>query len=136
MLSGSDRACEKWMADYAIPDAADLALHHFYRAMAWLGEELPEAEQAGATPFAPRCVKDLVEDADGARADDRPEVDRQPLAEHRTRPGSRACCHHPERPAHPRGAGDYGRHRATDQRRVRDCAIAAPRRSWWRVRRC
>jgi hypothetical protein len=62
MLSGSDRACEKWMADYAIPDAADLALHHFYRAMAWLGEELPEAEQAGATPFAPRCVKDLVEE--------------------------------------------------------------------------
>jgi hypothetical protein len=62
MASGSDRACEKWMADYAIPDAADLALHHFYRAMAWLGEELPEAEQAGATPFAPRCVKDLVEE--------------------------------------------------------------------------
>jgi hypothetical protein len=62
MVSGSDRACEKWMADYAIPDAADLALHHFYRAMAWLGEELPEAEQAGATPFAPRCVKDLIEE--------------------------------------------------------------------------
>ena len=62
MVSGSDRACEKWMVDYTIPDAADLALHHFYRAMAWLGEELPEAEQAGATPFAPRCVKDLVEE--------------------------------------------------------------------------
>lgn len=62
MASGSDRACEKWMADYAIPGAVDLALHHFYRAMAWLGEELPEAEQAGATPFAPRCVKDLVEE--------------------------------------------------------------------------
>jgi hypothetical protein len=62
MVPGSDRACEKWMADYAIPDAADLALHHFYRAMAWLGEELPEAEQAGATPFAPRCVKDLIEE--------------------------------------------------------------------------
>jgi hypothetical protein len=62
MVSGSDRACEKWMADYTIPDAADLALHHFYRAMAWLGEELPETEQAGATPFAPRCVKDLIEE--------------------------------------------------------------------------
>jgi Transposase DDE domain len=62
MVSGSDRACEKWMVDYAIPDAADLALHHFYRAMAWLGEELPAAEQAGATPFAPRCVKDLIEE--------------------------------------------------------------------------
>jgi hypothetical protein len=62
MVSGADRACEKWMADYTIPDAADLALHHFYRAMAWLGEELPETEQAGATPFAPRCVKDLIEE--------------------------------------------------------------------------
>ena len=62
MAPGSDRACEKWMADYAIPDSEDLALHHFYRAMAWLGEELPEAEQAGATPFAPRCVKDLIEE--------------------------------------------------------------------------
>jgi hypothetical protein len=58
MVTGSDRACEKWMTDYAIPGSESLALHHFYRAMAWLGEELPEAEQAGATPFAPRCVKD------------------------------------------------------------------------------
>ena len=62
MISGSDRACEKWMADYAIPGSDGLALHHFYRAMAWLGEELPETEQAGATPFAPRCVKDLIEE--------------------------------------------------------------------------
>jgi len=74
MVSGSDRACEKWMADYAIPDAADLALHHFYRAMAWLGEELPETEQAGATPFAPRCVKDLIEEHRGHSKDHRPEL--------------------------------------------------------------
>jgi Transposase DDE domain len=62
MVSGADRACEKWLADYAIPGSENLALHHFYRAMAWLGEELPEAEQAGATPFAPRCMKDLIEE--------------------------------------------------------------------------
>jgi hypothetical protein len=62
MASGSDRACEKWLADYAIPDSDDLGLHHFYRAMAWLGEELPEAGQTGAAPFAPRCVKDLIEE--------------------------------------------------------------------------
>ncbi|MFP3326115.1 hypothetical protein R0K05_23990, partial [Planococcus sp. SIMBA_160] len=31
MIAGSDRACEKWLADYAIPGADDLALHHFYR---------------------------------------------------------------------------------------------------------
>jgi len=62
MVSGSDRACEKWMADYAIPGADGLALHHLYRAMAWLGEELPLEQQAGATPFAPRTVKDLIEE--------------------------------------------------------------------------
>ena len=30
--------------------------------MAWLGEELPTDHQAGATPFAPRTIKDLVEE--------------------------------------------------------------------------
>jgi hypothetical protein len=60
-VSGSDRACEKWMADYAIPGADGLQLHHLYRAMAWLGEELPTKEQDDRTPFAPRCVKDLIE---------------------------------------------------------------------------
>jgi hypothetical protein len=55
MVSGSDHACEKWMADYDIPGAAGLAIHHLYRTMAWLGEELPAAQQAQATPFAPRA---------------------------------------------------------------------------------
>jgi hypothetical protein len=27
--------------------------------MAWLGEELPEKEQDGRTPFSPRCLKDV-----------------------------------------------------------------------------
>src|SRR5215211_3357319 len=62
MVSGSDRACEKWMADYDIPGVDGLALHHLYRAMAWLGEELPADQQAGATPFAPRTIKDLIEE--------------------------------------------------------------------------
>ena len=56
-VSGSDRSCETWLADYAIPGAAGLRLHHFYRAMAWLGEETAPA----AAP-APRCVKDLIEE--------------------------------------------------------------------------
>src|ERR671913_888438 len=30
--------------------------------MAWLGEELPADQQAGATPFAPRTIKDLIEE--------------------------------------------------------------------------
>jgi hypothetical protein len=62
MVSGSDRACEKWLSDYDIPGVDGLALHHLYRAMAWLGEELPANQQDGATPFAPRTVKDLIEE--------------------------------------------------------------------------
>src|SRR5712672_2542866 len=42
--------------------AAPTDLHHLYRAMAWLGEELPEMEQDGRTPFALRCLKDVVEE--------------------------------------------------------------------------
>jgi hypothetical protein len=70
MVSGSDRACEKWLADYGLPGIGGLALHHLYRAMAWLGEELPADQQAGATPFAPRTVKDLVEERLFARRRD------------------------------------------------------------------
>jgi len=60
---GSDRAAEVWQQQYAIAGVAGLELHHLYRAMAWLGEALPEDQQAFATPFAPRCVKDLIEEA-------------------------------------------------------------------------
>jgi hypothetical protein len=70
MVSGSDRACEKWMADYDIPGVSDLALHHLYRAMAWLGEELAVDQQTGATGLAPRTVKDLIEEQLFARRRD------------------------------------------------------------------
>src|SRR3954451_7500869 len=71
-VSGSDRACDKWITGYAVPAVDDLALHHLYRAMAWLGEELDAAKggQAHATPFAPRCVKDQIEEALFARRRD------------------------------------------------------------------
>lgn len=59
---GSDRAAMKWKQSHWLPGADDLELQHFYRGMAWLGEELPPNEQAGRTPFSPRCVKDLVEE--------------------------------------------------------------------------
>ena len=62
MVAGSDRAADAWREDYRIEGTEALALHHLYRAMGWLGEELPAGEQAGRTPFAPRCVKDLVEE--------------------------------------------------------------------------
>jgi DDE family transposase len=62
MVSGSDRAADVWREDYRIDGAEGLALHHLYRAMGWLGEELAAAEQAGRTPFSPRCTKDVVEE--------------------------------------------------------------------------
>jgi len=65
MLSGSDRSCSEWRRDYLIAGVEDVALHHMYRAMAFLGEVL--GEQSGATPFAPRCMKDLVEEGLFAR---------------------------------------------------------------------
>ena len=69
-VSGSDRDCASWMQDYAIPGTGSLSLHHFYRAMAWLGEELPEERQDHATPFSPRTVKDEIEEALFARRRD------------------------------------------------------------------
>jgi len=41
MVSGSDRAAERWCRGYAIE----------------------QEDQAGATPFAPRCTKDLIEES-------------------------------------------------------------------------
>ena len=61
MVSGSDRACEHWREDYRIDGIESLQLHHLYRAMAFLGEELAETEQAGRT-LAPRCIKDAIEE--------------------------------------------------------------------------
>ena len=59
-VSGSDRACNKWRRDYVIEGADNLSLHHMYRAMAFLGEEI--ADQKDTTPFAPRCIKDVIEE--------------------------------------------------------------------------
>jgi transposase len=59
---GSDRAADKWKTDYQIDGCEPLQLHHLYRAMAWLGEELPQDQQKDRTPFAPRCIKDRIEE--------------------------------------------------------------------------
>ena len=58
-VSGSDRGCIDWMQSYAIEGAEDLALHQFYRAMAWLGEEIEEKAESA---LVPRCVKDVIEE--------------------------------------------------------------------------
>ena len=60
MVSGSDRSCDKWRRDYVIEGIDGIELHHMYRAMAFLGEEL--SDQKDATPFSPRCMKDLIEE--------------------------------------------------------------------------
>ena len=58
-VSGSDRDCSSWLEDYDIAGSDGLDLHHFYRAMAWLGEEMEEKSEDA---LAPRCVKDVIEE--------------------------------------------------------------------------
>lgn len=60
MISGSDRFCDRWRRDYLIDGVEGLDLHHLYRAMTFLGEEIKD--QKDATTFAPRCNKDLIEE--------------------------------------------------------------------------
>ena len=67
---GSDRAADKWKNDYEIEGCEDLQLHHLYRAMGWLGDELSRKQQVDKTPFAPRCNKDLIEEGLFARRRD------------------------------------------------------------------
>jgi len=43
---GSDRQAERWKAGHRIEGAAELQLHHLYRAMRWLGEERERIEEA------------------------------------------------------------------------------------------
>jgi len=60
LVSGSDRSCDKWRRDYVIEGVEELCLHHLYRAMTFLGEQTED--QRDATPFSPRCTKDLIEE--------------------------------------------------------------------------
>jgi len=59
-VSGSDRLADRWKKDYLLDGVDDIKLHHLYRSMAWLGEEL--SDQRDATPFSPRCIKDNIEE--------------------------------------------------------------------------
>lgn len=58
--SGSDRAAERWREDYLIPGTEALELHHLYRAMAFLGQEIES--KGPKTLGTPRCLKDLIEE--------------------------------------------------------------------------
>jgi|SRR5579863_420056 len=66
-VSGSDRSCVDWMRSYALDGADELALHQFYRAMAWLGEEIEERAEGA---LVVRCVKDVIEEKLFARRQD------------------------------------------------------------------
>lgn len=70
LATGSDRAAEGWRQSYAIAGGDSLSLHHLYRAMAWLGQPLPETQPEGATPFVVRTTKDLIEETLFARRRD------------------------------------------------------------------
>jgi Transposase DDE domain len=59
MDPGSDRAAEKWRSAYSISGIDTIDLHHLYRAMAWLGEELAHQQGSG---LMPRTNKDLIEE--------------------------------------------------------------------------
>jgi len=63
LAPGSDRAADKWKHGYLLDGATELELHHLYRAMAWLGEELPAEQQRGSTRLVPLCTKDRIEES-------------------------------------------------------------------------
>jgi len=61
IVSGSDRFCQRWRREYSINGTEQLDLHHLYRAMTFLGEQIDD--QKAATPFTARCNKDLIEES-------------------------------------------------------------------------
>jgi len=62
LAPGSDRAAERWKGDYVLEGVDDLELHQLYRAMGWLGQQLPQDQQQGASKLVPRCTKDAIEE--------------------------------------------------------------------------
>ena len=62
MVSGSDRAAERWCRRYALQGIDGIELQHLYRAMGWLGEPLPDTEQPTDQRLGPRCRKDRIEE--------------------------------------------------------------------------
>jgi len=66
LCSGSDRHASTWFAGHWIAGAQSLQLHHFYRAMAWLGEPLDktadqQAKESGQAPVYPLVIPAAAE---------------------------------------------------------------------------
>ena len=70
LAPGSDRAADRWKADYVLDGVAELELQHLYRAMGWLGQALPDDQQQGSSKLVPRCTKDRIEEYVFARRRD------------------------------------------------------------------
>src|SRR4029077_3903160 len=68
--TGSESVGQRWKVDYLIDGADQLELHQLYRAMAWLGEQLPKDQQQGFSKLVPRCTKDVIEEKLFARRRD------------------------------------------------------------------
>jgi transposase len=60
MNPGSDRNCYEWMQHQDIDGSEAIDLHHFYRAMSWLGE-VTDVDPEKQFPFSTTTVKDEVE---------------------------------------------------------------------------
>lgn len=69
MAPGSDRAAEQWCRHQAIQGIEDIYLHHLYRAMAWLGEELPVDEAKLVGPSSPEVELNVPSNAPRTRKD-------------------------------------------------------------------
>jgi len=67
--SGSDRAAERWRQSYRLPGTEKIELHHLYRAMAFLGQELKDHPSPQVLK-TPRCTKDWIEEELFARRRD------------------------------------------------------------------
>jgi hypothetical protein len=59
MTSGSDRHASTWRRGLHIPGTEDLTLEHAYKAMAWLGEDLAEADTDDPHPRTEIIEEDL-----------------------------------------------------------------------------
>lgn len=71
MDPGSDRAAEKWKQDFQINGAEEIELHHLYRAMGWLGQEMvPQSSRSPSARLATRTTKDRIEELLFARRRD------------------------------------------------------------------
>lgn len=60
MKPGSDLSCESWRRNQNIPGNEELDLHHFYRAMNWLGDIVNEFNESD--PFSPRYRTHQIEE--------------------------------------------------------------------------